>query len=59
MIKYVTRRSDSNFVENQTPLGYYYKYTIQGGLGIAIPQLLKIWKIKIENCGTLFSKINK
>jgi hypothetical protein len=29
-------------VENQTPLGYNYKYTIQGGLCIAIPQLLKI-----------------
>jgi len=59
MIKYVTRRSNSNFVENQIPLGYYYKYTIQGGLCIAIPQLLKIWKNYNWNYETLFSKINK
>ncbi len=41
-------------VENQTPLGYNYKYTIQGGLCIAIPQLLKIWKIKIETVEPCF-----
>jgi hypothetical protein len=35
-------------------LGYNYKYTIQGGLCIAIPQLLKIWKIKIETVEPCF-----
>jgi hypothetical protein len=35
-------------VQNQTPLGYYYKYMIQGVLCTPNPLLLKFWKIKFE-----------
>jgi hypothetical protein len=41
------------------PLSYYYKYTTKGILCLVVPPMLKFWKIKIWNCLTTFSKINK
>jgi hypothetical protein len=47
-------------IEHWTPLGYYYyKYIIKGVFYLPVPQPLKLWKIKFENCWILFTKINK
>jgi hypothetical protein len=43
-------------VENLSPLGTHYNYTIEGVLCIPIPQLLKFYKIKFETAEPGFLK---